>query len=701
MLTLWKSLSVRNKIILPILCVSVVSGIAIFAFTYTMYKDAGTRALIDKARTMVLAAESAREFTADQIQHNVFQPQLTSVEDVLRTVPIFAAMEMARKKAGELGYTMKTPKFLPRNPDNTPDEFEAEALRTLEQNTAQSEYWKIDEQNNTVRYFRAITLTQECMECHGNPSQSMALWGREDGRDITGAKMENWKVGEVHGAFEISMKLDALQADVRSNASFLAFIVAISTALIILIAVFVAKTMSRYLSQLKDASVQVAAGDTNVQVELPVNDEIGVLSRSFNAMVRNIHQAIQTAQQKGEEADRAALEANVARTTAEKQGQYLAESVDTILKEMSELAQGNLTVALNVNGSDSIAKLYTGFNDTVYNINDTLNNVSETTQLARSAAERIASSIHEMSAASEEQARQTLEISGSLDNLSGIIKANALRTTDAATQSTQVTASAQEGGRIMQATIDNMNKVNVIVNDSSSKVQVLGESSKEIGEIVAVIEEIADQTNLLALNAAIEAARAGDQGRGFAVVADEVRKLAERTAKATKQIATMIKHIQDQTSSVVVSMQEGTKVVESGTSLVEHTSQALAEIIKGAELTSKLIHELAEAGERQSQDIAQIASNLDGITATVQESSVVNQEIAESAAQLNTITENLDAMMRKFRLNTASQENEKHMYDGASDTKQLVGGYYSKRSQRQPITKGTGKQLREYSHYLS
>jgi methyl-accepting chemotaxis protein len=220
----------------------------------------------------------------------------------------------------------------------------------------------------------------------------------------------------------------------------------------------------------------------------------------------------------------------------------------------------------------------------------------------------------------------------------------------AAAASRQAAETALHGGRTVDETLAKMRVIATAVSGTAKKVEELGKRSDEIGRIVGVIDDIADQTNLLALNAAIEAARAGEQGRGFAVVADEVRKLAERTTSATKEIAQMIKNIQDETRVAVTAMETGTRQVEEGVNSTAEAGKALKQIIEMAEQVGEMITHIATAATEQSGASEQVNQSMDQIARLNQESAVGSQEAASACQHLSGLALDLQKMVSNFQL---------------------------------------------------
>jgi methyl-accepting chemotaxis protein len=188
------------------------------------------------------------------------------------------------------------------------------------------------------------------------------------------------------------------------------------------------------------------------------------------------------------------------------------------------------------------------------------------------------------------------------------------------------------------------------VGGTAKKMGELGRSSDQIGVIAAVIDDIADQTNLLALNAAIEAARAGEQGRGFAVVADEVRKLAERTTTATKEIAEMIKTIQNGTGGAVKAMEAGSRQVEAGVTSTARAGESLQRIIQMSEEVGSMITHIATAATQQSGATLEINHNMEQITELVKESAGSAQQSAKACQDLSELALALQNMVCSFKL---------------------------------------------------
>jgi len=347
---------------------------------------------------------------------------------------------------------------------------------------------------------------------------------------------------------------------------------------------------------------------------------------------------------------------------------YLTRSTQNILKAMDKFADGDLTVAVvPEKENDDIGKLFHGFNQSVQNIKSMIENVTEAVEATASASTQISSSTEEMAAGVQEQSKQSTEIAAAVEQMTKTILQTTKNASMTAENAKASGALAREGGNVVNETIDGMNKIAEVVTEAASTVQELGNSSEKIGEIVQVIDDIADQTNLLALNAAIEAARAGEQGRGFAVVADEVRKLAERTTRATKEIASMIKQIQKETMGAVQSMEKGTLEVGKGKELVEKAGVSLNQIITSSLEVVDNVSQVAAASEEQSATSEQISKNIEAISSVIQQSSAGTQQIARAAEDLNKLTSQLQQLIDRFKLdNTASKSKNEKQYAGLS-----------------------------------
>lgn len=327
---------------------------------------------------------------------------------------------------------------------------------------------------------------------------------------------------------------------------------------------------------------------------------------------------------------------------------------------LEKMATGDLTVRISSQYKGDHELIKNSINTVADSLCSALNDVSEAIAATASASNQISSSTEEMAAGSQEQTQQTTEVAGAVEEMTKTILENTKNSSYASDTAKDAGEKAKEGGKVVSETIQGMNRIAEVVRKSAETVQELGKSSDQIGEIVQVIDDIADQTNLLALNAAIEAARAGEQGRGFAVVADEVRKLAERTTKATKEIATMIKQIQKDTENAVTSMEEGTGEVERGKQLANKAGDSLQEILEGSQKVMDIVTQVAAASEEQSSAAEEISKSIEAINSVSQESAAGIQQIAHAAEDLNRLTLNLENLISRFKLTQGQALKEVH-----------------------------------------
>jgi len=794
------NLRIKTKILLPLTIAGIALGIGLFFYFSNQYRSDQQEALVNKARAVLLSAESAREFSADQLNHKVFRTDLTEVKDVLYTVPIFTAMQVASKKAKELGYTLKIPKVSPRNPDNLPDEYELRVLNLFD-DKSKKEHWEVDPKTNSIRMFRPVVLTEECLNCHGDPANSQKLWGRADGKDITGVLMEGWKAGEVHGAFELKMDLKPVDEAVAAQSLTIAGIATGFTLLIVFIGLIVSTNISKGISKVQDDVTLLSNDVINGKLDSRLNEEItaidfkGIANSTnnliesfvkpidvtsdylesiskgdipakiteeykgdFNVTKNNVNKLIDTLndftnqmQNMSKQHDLGEIDvymnedsfsgsykimalglngmvqghiavkkqamaiveeygngnfnavmpplpgkkvfinnilnnvqANLLNLSSEveklidsaKDGNLdvrgndkgfqggwqkivgglneVLEAIATPLNEANHvlgiMSNGDLTVSMEGNYNGELDNLKQSINTLGSSLQNLIGQVAESVKMTSVTAFEMTATAETLAAASQEQSAQSDEVASAVEEMSRTVSDNAQSAGRTAEVAERNGAVARDGGNVVEQTIGKMKDIATVVSNSASNIQKLGESSKEIGEIISVIDDIADQTNLLALNAAIEAARAGEQGRGFAVVADEVRKLAERTTEATKQIATMIKGIQSDTEIAVLAMNKGNEEVQNGINLADRAGESLREIVQSSQDVLDMINVIVVASEEQAATSEEISKNVVSISQVTAESALQIEEIAKNSEQLSNMTEQLNQLVGQFKI---------------------------------------------------
>ena len=332
--------------------------------------------------------------------------------------------------------------------------------------------------------------------------------------------------------------------------------------------------------------------------------------------------------------------------------QTILKPVDALRLMLMDISQGegDLTKRLDDTTKDELAEISKYFNLFIEKLRGIISNIANTSNQVAAASTQLQATAEHIATGAEEVAAQSATVATAGEEMSatsGDIAQNCQMASDGAQRASQT---ASDGAGVVERTVVVMGQIAEKVQESARTVESLGARSDQIGAIIGTIEDIADQTNLLALNAAIEAARAGEQGRGFAVVADEVRALAERTTRATKEIGEMIKAIQKETKGAVAAMKQGVAQVEAGTVEAARSGDALRNILEQVNDVAMQVNQIATAAEEQTATTSEISSNMQQITEVVQHTSQGAHESATAAAQLSGNAEELQRLVRQFKL---------------------------------------------------
>lgn len=298
----------------------------------------------------------------------------------------------------------------------------------------------------------------------------------------------------------------------------------------------------------------------------------------------------------------------------------LLDKLRYISDEMEKIANGDLTSTYAVaSDKDVIGKSLSGMSE---NLRAMFRDINSASMQIKNGSLHVSNSSQFLSQGATEQASAVEELSASIFEINGQVKANAEKAENASSLSTESAAEVKRGNAHMKEMLEAMNLIN--------------NSSGEIRKIIKVIEDIAFQTNILALNAAVEAARAGEAGKGFAVVADEVRNLASKSADAAKQTTDLI------AGSI--------RSVENGMTIADETATSLVKIAETSTRVSSLIQGIAKASGEQSLGISQINQGVEQISGVVQTNSATAEENAAAAEEMSSQANILSDLVSRYKI---------------------------------------------------
>lgn len=328
----------------------------------------------------------------------------------------------------------------------------------------------------------------------------------------------------------------------------------------------------------------------------------------------------------------------------------IVKPLNVAVQTAESVAEGDLTTKIEVNSSDETGQLLAAMKTMVEKLKTLIGDIKAASSSMASGSEQLSASSEEITRTMSDQSNRSNQIAASAEEMSQTVIDIAKNAGNIATAASDTASVAQKGAHIVEKSANESKAISATVDSSARVMQNLGDKSKQIGEIVAVINDIADQTNLLALNAAIEAARAGEQGRGFAVVADEVRKLAERTAKATSEIGSMISAIQGEVDNAVTAMNSTNQQVEVGLRYSLEAGDQLQTIVQSVSALQGMVQQIASATEEMSSTSEAISGDIQAVAAGAREISGGSDQIAQSSSELARLAGQLKSSVDQFKV---------------------------------------------------
>ncbi len=533
--------NIRRKIIASQLAFLVgLLAVMFVAYAYSNHAQI-LQSYVDKARTLTMAAESASQemeakwalglFTIEQLRTFGAQGEK---DKILATVPVVTAWQTAMRKAKEGHYEFRVPKFNPRDPQNEPTPFEAGVLKRLTDANLDEDV-VVDRADNSVRYFRAVRLSRSCLYCHGDPATSQRLWGNAQGLDVLGSKMENWKEGEIHGAFEVIQSLAPADAKVRGSLLLAGGVAGVLLLVGGILSFLTARGLSRPILAAATQIRRAAAGDFTSRIDRAYvgrGDEIGQVMGDVEQMNHNLSQTVHQVNLASLAVAQAAGDISQGNQDLNDRTQQQASAIEETASALEQLTGSVKQNASNARQANELAR-----------------RTSEMAQQGGQAVERTVTAM-----------RAVTESSKKISEIINVVNEIAFQTNLLALNAAVEAARAGEAGRgfaVVAGEVRSLagrssqaaKEIQTLITDSVAKVeqgnQLVAESGRLLGAIIGNVRQVADTVGEITAASQEQAAGIEEINKAVAQMDQAVQNNAALVEEAASSSETMVRAARD------------------------------------------------------------------------------------------------------------------------------------------------------------
>lgn len=452
---------------------------------------------------------------------------------------------------------------------------------------------------NTAEEMEYIKIIQETLPAYRSvfaEVQELAMQNKNDeARDLLisqGKPILKQLTDAVEGLINLNVKLGNEASHSLNIQIIIIFAIIIFVTLLAVItstkfSKFVAKLFAEPIMHVKEASIKLAQGDLNIEIEKMYPDEIGEMTDAFKEAA-----------------------------------EHLKMYINELNRGLGEVALGNFDISTEVDFRGDFKALEHAIETIISSLSGTLKNINE-------AAEQVALGAGQMAESAQALAEGATDQAGSVEELTATIQ----NITEAVVNSSEKAKQSHESAEEFEKAAEKSNEDIKLLNTAMERIN---DTSKQIANIIAEIEDIASQTNLLSLNASIEAARAGEAGKGFAVVADQIGKLASDSANSAVNTKKLIEN------SIIE--------IEHGNDITSKTTAAIESVIEGIKMLAVSTKEISELSDAQADAMRQLEMGVEQISEVIQNNSAAAQETSATSEELSAQSDNLEGLVGQFKL---------------------------------------------------